>query len=121
MSTSLYTYDPNKCDGHYCPGDCDECKLGSWGRFPCSKATFIQGAKISSGYYVEIRGTGLRTLELDCIFCDKKHPNGAYKFVCGNVTFCLCANSYGKLWRVWGEHSTDEPDEDDMECAPWST
>ena len=25
MSVSLYAYDPNRCDGDFCPGDCQFC------------------------------------------------------------------------------------------------
>lgn len=25
MSVSLWDYSPEKCDGDYCPGDCDMC------------------------------------------------------------------------------------------------
>lgn len=25
MSVSKWSYDPDKCDGDYCPGDCDNC------------------------------------------------------------------------------------------------
>ena len=25
MSVSKWAYEPKKCDGGYCPGDCDEC------------------------------------------------------------------------------------------------
>lgn len=25
MSTSKWAYDPELCDGHTCPGDCDKC------------------------------------------------------------------------------------------------
>ena len=25
MSVSKWAYDPDKCDGEYCPGDCDFC------------------------------------------------------------------------------------------------
>lgn len=27
MSTSKWAYDPERCDGHYCCGDCDNCML----------------------------------------------------------------------------------------------
>ena len=27
MSVSKWSYDPTKCDGHYCPGECDLCSL----------------------------------------------------------------------------------------------
>lgn len=27
MSCSLWQYEPEMCDGHYCPGDCDLCNL----------------------------------------------------------------------------------------------
>lgn len=27
MSVSLWDYDPDKCDGKICPGDCDQCPL----------------------------------------------------------------------------------------------
>lgn len=26
MSVSKWNYDPDRCDGHYCPGDCWWCK-----------------------------------------------------------------------------------------------
>ena len=26
MSVSLWAYNPSKCDGDYCPGDCDLCR-----------------------------------------------------------------------------------------------
>ena len=25
MSVSLFAYDPNRCDGDFCPGDCSFC------------------------------------------------------------------------------------------------
>ena len=31
MSVSLWAYDPDKCDGKACPGDCDNCDLLDWG------------------------------------------------------------------------------------------
>ena len=27
MSASKWSYDPDSCDGHYCPGDCDLCSV----------------------------------------------------------------------------------------------
>ena len=27
MSTDKWAYDPERCDGHYCCGDCDNCML----------------------------------------------------------------------------------------------
>lgn len=27
MSVSKWNYEPDKCDGHYCPGDCDLCSI----------------------------------------------------------------------------------------------
>ena len=27
MSVSKWAYEPTKCDGHYCPGECDMCSL----------------------------------------------------------------------------------------------
>lgn len=27
MSVSKWSYEPTKCDGHYCPGECDLCAL----------------------------------------------------------------------------------------------
>ena len=27
MSVSRWAYTPAKCDGHYCPGECDLCSL----------------------------------------------------------------------------------------------
>lgn len=27
MSVSKWAYEPTKCDGHYCPGECDLCSL----------------------------------------------------------------------------------------------
>ena len=27
MSVSKWAYEPTKCDGHYCPGDCDLCSI----------------------------------------------------------------------------------------------
>ena len=121
MSTALYTYDPNKCDGHYRPGDCDECPLRHWGRLPCRKETFIQGAKIGLCYYVESRYGMLISAKLSCIFRDETYPNGAYRFKRGGFEFLYSADDYNKTWRVWGETYMDEPDEEDMECAPWLT
>lgn len=28
MSVSKWAYDPDKCDGDFCPGDCDDCPKG---------------------------------------------------------------------------------------------
>ena len=30
MSVSKYRYEPWKCDGEYCPGDCDLCYKADW-------------------------------------------------------------------------------------------
>ncbi len=32
MSVSHYAYEPWKCDGEYCPGDCDLCYKADWVR-----------------------------------------------------------------------------------------
>lgn len=32
MSVSKYKYEPWKCDGEYCPGDCDFCYKADWAR-----------------------------------------------------------------------------------------
>lgn len=29
MSYTKWSYDPEKCDGSYCPGNCDECDKGN--------------------------------------------------------------------------------------------
>ena len=30
MSVSKWAYDPDKCDGNACPGDCDYCYKADW-------------------------------------------------------------------------------------------
>ena len=32
MSVSKYAYEPWKCDGEFCPGDCDLCYKAEWQR-----------------------------------------------------------------------------------------
>lgn len=31
MSVSKWAYEPQKCDGKYCPGDCDDCNKAEEG------------------------------------------------------------------------------------------
>ena len=30
MSVSKWAYSPDKCDGEFCPGDCDSCPKAFW-------------------------------------------------------------------------------------------
>lgn len=31
MAGELWRYSPEKCEGDYCPKDCDRCDRGDWG------------------------------------------------------------------------------------------
>ena len=31
MSDTIWRYNPELCDGDYCPQDCDNCDRGEWG------------------------------------------------------------------------------------------
>ena len=41
MSVSKWAYDPDLCDGKFCPGDCDICyeKLVGWMKFSDEEVT----------------------------------------------------------------------------------